>query len=125
MLKPCATVLVLMLLLYTSCYGWCSEPRSVAISQSSAAGQSPPCHSTREEGEQRESEPVHNDESCDDCFLQVAEHKGSLNSLTADPAAFPAETPVSELRQHLLTSIADTFCIEFSGSPPARPVLRI
>jgi hypothetical protein len=85
----------------------------------------PPCHGAPEKGEDREK-PFHHDERCEDClYLQVVENRGSLNILTANPLALPAEIPIIKSPERLGASITDAICAESSSSPPSRQVLRI
>lgn len=130
LLKTCAAVLSLILVLQTGCDLWCHRAESEGgSSQHTAVTPVPACHGTTEKSEGSEQKPAGNHEPSKDCVHpQAADDNSKLHTKIAKashPVVF-VDFPVVQvgIQLHALTfSAPDTG--PFKVAPPSSLILRI
>ena len=120
MLKTCAAILPLILLVHTSCNLWCHHLENPILG---------PAHSCQEmptkDGDSQPT-PPHHEERCEDCLLKVVESKTfAPNLLKVALAAVPVTLPVIELQTRVAAFYPGILPTESPGSPPTHQVLLI
>lgn len=120
MLKTCALIFPLILLVHTSCNLWCSHL------ETPVAGPAHSCQDMPMKDGGSEPAPVHHDERCDDCQLQgVASKTFAPDLLKVAFVAVPVVRPVVTLQTQVHVVNPGFLPAEFLGSPPSHQVLLI